>query len=984
MVSRRRWKRAAYLLGIAGGAIVAVQAQAQAQVGPPAGTTIAAPKPGKKDARVNDGRLARVTPDRVLKARNALQPNWGNIRTFWGDNTPFWGNIRTFWGDVNPYEGNLSAFWGNIRTFNDGSDPTSLAPNWGNIRTFAGDIGAQWGNIRTFWDAAGPYDAAPQDYDALAGEIRALVDQSAAFWSPTIEAETGASFSAAFADPLLRRFGIDLADPRSLSTIDPLTREKFFMAWNDGLMEYSGANHVDHWMRQVNWNPALTQTLGAGADTTIGLLDFRVTGDETRNLVEVDGISEVAGGHGAAVASLLVGAHDGKGVMGIAPAAKVVAYNPFDETLTAGWGDIRNGIVSLSKGGASIINMSLGVPGWTLNPDWNPVFTDKEVRRVAKNRIFVAAAGNDGIEQNYDIEWDKNNPALIVVGSVDPNGVISSFSNTPGDTCLVQKDKCKADDDRLMNHFIVAPGELILVSDGRGGVTRLSGTSFAAPLVAGTIALIHDRWPWLSTRPKDTVNIVLKSARDLGAPGIDGTYGVGQLDVEAALSPLDWTKLTLRQYVDGKIVATSLDKLRATTAATRATWEPKGVYISAFEDTGESYRDFQIPLSSRLLNQTVSVNGAAEQFMGYLTSRFGSWLGAPTRFAGAVPTVGFSEAGVSRFVSSDPAGGIETTMTLRPRTSRIGFRSGSAPFEGGIRFGAADGSYAFQTGNGDAAEAIGAGSSFIARSDYDVVNGGANPFAGFASGGFYAQGEMAVAPGVTVATGITQRELRRDLTGLAAETRVSLGGIDPYRATAMTSTVRYRASAALVASFTYTQLHEDKAVLGMQSPDPNDLPGGAITNAATIVADLALSPTLSLSGTATTGRTRTRDGSDAAIAIRGGGVRTSAFQIALGKDRLFDSADRLRLTLAQPMYVESGRAEVSTVGVVDRATGEIGTIVQRVSVAGAARRYVAEMAYGRDVMGGAAQVSLFGRASLQGSTPDDAPLVAGGSFRLAF
>ena len=67
-----------------------------------------------------------------------------------------------------------------------------------------------------------------------------------------------------------------------------------------------------------------------------------------------------------------------------------------------------------------------------------------------------------------------------------------------------------------MNRFIVAPGELILVSDGKGGVTRMSGTSFSAPLVAGAIALIHDRWPWLKKYPRDVAKILLESATDLG------------------------------------------------------------------------------------------------------------------------------------------------------------------------------------------------------------------------------------------------------------------------------------------------------------------------------------------------------------------------------------------------------------------------------------------------------------------------------------
>ena len=38
---------------------------------------------------------------------------------------------------------------------------------------------------------------------------------------------------------------------------------------------------------------------------------------------------------------------------------------------------------------------------------------------------------------------------------------------------------------------------------------------------------------------------LLSSARDVGAPGVDGVYGVGMLDAQAALSPLNWDNLDL-------------------------------------------------------------------------------------------------------------------------------------------------------------------------------------------------------------------------------------------------------------------------------------------------------------------------------------------------------------------------------------------------------------------------------------------------------
>ena len=88
--------------------------------------------------------------------------------------------------------------------------------------------------------------------------------------------------------------------------------------------------------------------------------------------------------------------------------------------------------------------MSLGVPGWTLHPDWNGVFADRKCMTLTKTNVFVIAAGNDGITQTQNIVWNKDNANIIVVGSVDPAGTISTFSNRPGDVCLLTAKTARA------------------------------------------------------------------------------------------------------------------------------------------------------------------------------------------------------------------------------------------------------------------------------------------------------------------------------------------------------------------------------------------------------------------------------------------------------------------------------------------------------------------------------------------------------------
>jgi subtilisin family serine protease len=221
------------------------------------------------------------------------------------------------------------------------------------------------------------------------------------------------------------------------------------------------------------------------------------------------------------------------------------------------------------------------------------------------------------------------------VGSIGPSGHISSFSNWPGQACILVNGGCQ-EQNKLKYRFLVAPGELILVEDNHSATTRMTGTSFAAPLVSGTVALLQTRWPWLVKYADETVQIVLQSATDLGKPGVDAAYGWGLLNVEAAMSPLDFNNIgVFTPYkFDGKAVANDRTQPNWTPAALKAalqdpnqlaTWEQQKAFLVAYENVGMTYRDFLIPLSSQLVGKSQNLNGANRPFQSYIYQRLLDW-----------------------------------------------------------------------------------------------------------------------------------------------------------------------------------------------------------------------------------------------------------------------------------------------------------------------------------------------------------------------
>jgi hypothetical protein len=165
----------------------------------------------------------------------------------------------------------------------------------------------------------------------------------------------------------------------------------------------------------------------------------------------------------------------------------------------------------------------------------------------------------------------------------------------------------------------------------------------------------------------------------------------------------------------------------------------------------------------------------------------------------------------------------------------------------------------------------------------------------------------------------------------------------------------YRIGHTITARASFTHLHEDAALLGIQSLDRDDLQGGSTTDGMSAGFDLAIGKSWTLAGTSTISRTRADAGQ-----IRTNNLTSASAELAVIKSRLLAKNDELRLTLASPLHTIGGHLTYSSVGVIDRSTGEIG-IVDQAFAPKSGLPIAGQAMYGLALPKGKGEFSFFGR-----------------------
>ncbi|MGR3912957.1 MAG: S8 family serine peptidase, partial [Gammaproteobacteria bacterium] len=314
-------------------------------------------------------------------------------------------------------------------------------------------------------------------------------------------------------------------------------------------------SHREFWVRDkdgvVTGNKATVTTFGEGL---FGDLVYKPTGDQLR--------------HGTAVAALIAGARDGedvrKNMHGVAFGASLFfrqfrlgsgsgnykplnlsTYNENDDIYSAGILDPAFARIA----GASIINYSFGIAG--VSDRYDPAEIKKRFRHTAEalaqahiapaDRVIVVMSGGNANGKTYPngatvqatsvelwpglgAHFPELQGHVLAVVAVGQGGEIASFSNR----CGIAKAFCLA-----------APGVGLNTAgwDGDANYRTFSGTSAAAPMVSGSLAVMRQFFK-RQLGNTELVTRLLATANRTERYADSDIYGHGLVDLDAATAPM--------------------------------------------------------------------------------------------------------------------------------------------------------------------------------------------------------------------------------------------------------------------------------------------------------------------------------------------------------------------------------------------------------------------------------------------------------------
>ncbi|HEX7781692.1 MAG TPA: S8 family serine peptidase [Sphingobium sp.] len=646
------------------------------------------------------------------------------------------------------------------------------------------------------------------------------------------------------------------------------------------------------------------QAGASGAGITVGIIDSGIATGNAEFAGRISSASrafgtattvEDEGGHGTAVATVLAAARNDRLILGMAWGATILALrtdtpntcksvgsNSQDPGCSHRTDAIAQALDHARVSGAKVVNISLG--GDSAAPSDLLTAID---RATAAGMIIVVSAGNDGkaAPDAFAASFTSvGRGQVIIAASVNAAGVHSTFSNGAQGAEAAT---------------LSALGEGILSQDQTGKQFIFGGTSFSAPEIAGAAALLAQAFPNLSA--VQIVQLLMSSATDAGAAGVDSVYGAGILNVARAFAPVGSTSLA------GTATPVSLSANGSLSAPMGDASEVGSMSAVALDSLGRAYKiDFKPSLRSDTPDLTLAPALQIQQ-------RSFSVDTGPVSVAMNIAPGRGSAAEVSRMMLSPDeaqrARALSGSITMRmgeATTVSLGFSEGAGSLTARV--------------DGASEPAFLVASGTRGGLGFDRVAG-----SGFAVKQNVGQG---IALTVTAEQGHAWRTSYRDV-----ETPWDQQRNDGYAAFGVSAEKR---AGPVRLSLGATYMREEGTLLGARF---SSLIGAAAGKSLFVDSGVALEPGNGWRLGAVFRQGFTNGG--------GADLRTNAWSIDGEKRGIVDRNDRLAVRVSQPLRVESGGVGVRLPTSYDYATHSATWTMENISLAPRGRQIDVETVYAR-------------------------------------
>ena len=326
-----------------------------------------------------------------------------------------------------------------------------------------------------------------------------------------------------------------------------------------------------------------------------------------------------ATGHGTSVAgSAAAITNNGVGVSGVAGAAKIMPIRVSDTSGYAYYSTIAQGVIFAADNGARVANAS-----------FSGVYTSASIQSAAtylknKGGLLVVSAGNSGTD-----DGSLASSTMIPVSATDSADAKASWSSF-GKYVAVS-----------------APGVGIWTTGWDGGYRAASGTSFAAPITAGVVALMMAAKPGLTAAQVE--GLLYSTSVELGAVGRDSYVGHGRVNASAAVAAAA-ASTTVTADTQAPAVAIATPAGSSTVSGLAA------VDVSASDNVGVTRVEL------RVNGSTIATDTAAPYQFSWDTTQVGN--GTATLVAHAFDAAGNNKASASVAVNVANTTAADTTAPV--------------------------------------------------------------------------------------------------------------------------------------------------------------------------------------------------------------------------------------------------------------------------------------------------------------------------------